>query len=50
VAVLDTTSNRVTTTVPIPAGPHGLVVTPDGSRVLVAGFGTDQVETSRWSI
>jgi YVTN family beta-propeller protein len=24
--------------------PHGLAITPDGSRVLVAGFGTDQVE------
>jgi len=24
--------------------PHGLAITPDGRRVLVAGFGSDQVE------
>src|SRR5260370_23531084 len=33
VAVLDTSSNKVTKTIAIPTGPHGLVVTPDGRWV-----------------
>ena len=33
VAVLDTDSNRVMKTIPIPTRPHGLVMTPDGKRV-----------------
>jgi YVTN family beta-propeller protein len=52
-AVLDTASNTVIRTIPIPAGPHGLVVTPDGkwvyassdgdSTVSVINTGTDEV-------
>src|ERR1700674_5737162 len=32
VAVLDTSSNKVMKTIPIPAGPHGLVATPAPTR------------------
>ena len=34
----------MTATIDVGATPHGLAITPDGTRVLVAGFGTDQVE------
>jgi YVTN family beta-propeller protein len=43
VAVLDTGTNQVTTTIPIPAGPHGLVVTPDGKRVYASSDGDSTV-------
>ena len=33
VAVVDTGTNRVLRTIPIPSGPHGLVVTRDGRKV-----------------
>jgi YVTN family beta-propeller protein len=56
VAVLDTSSNTVIKTIPIPTGPHGLVVTPDGRWVYASSDGastvsvidtrTDQVSTS----
>jgi len=56
VAVFDTGANRVLTTIPIPTGPHGLVVTPDGrtvyassdgdSKVSVIDTATDQVKSS----
>src|SRR5437868_1080424 len=38
-AVLDTASNQVTKTIPIPTGPHGLVVTPDGHWVYASSDG-----------
>jgi YVTN family beta-propeller protein len=39
VSVVDTGTNRVLTTIPIPAGPHGLVVTPDGHKIYVSSDG-----------
>src|SRR5437016_13130595 len=36
VAVVDTGTNRVLRTIPIPAGPHGLVVTHDDRKVYVS--------------
>src|SRR5437667_7034573 len=33
VGVIDTATNKLTKTIPIPAGPHGLVITPDGRWV-----------------
>ncbi|MCC6178663.1 MAG: cupredoxin domain-containing protein [Chloroflexi bacterium] len=36
VAAIDTSTNQVIGTIPVPAGPHGLVVTPDGSKVFVS--------------
>src|SRR5262249_46532507 len=43
VAVLDTASNRVLTTIPVPAGPHGIVATPDGRFVYVSSDGASTV-------
>jgi YVTN family beta-propeller protein len=43
VAVLDTAHNTVTKTIPIPAGPHGLVVTPDGRWVYASSDGDSVV-------
>jgi YVTN family beta-propeller protein len=43
VAVLDTKENRVTGTIPVPPGPHGLVVTPDGRKVYVSSDGASTV-------
>jgi len=43
VAVLDTSSNHVLKTIPIPAGPHGLVMTPDGKRVYASSDGDSSV-------
>ncbi len=43
VAVIDTRANRVLTTIPIPAGPHGLVVSPDGLRVYASSDGASTV-------
>lgn len=39
VAVIDTGTNRVLKTIPVPKGPHGLVVTPDGRKVYVSSDG-----------
>lgn len=36
VAVIDTGNNRILNHVPVPKGAHGLVITPDGSRVFVS--------------
>jgi YVTN family beta-propeller protein len=56
VGVLDTATNQVTKTIPIPTGPHGLVITPDNkwvyassdgdSVVSVTSTATDEVTTS----
>jgi hypothetical protein len=35
--------NRVTGTIPVPKGPHGLVITPDGRKVHVSGDGASIV-------
>ena len=43
VGVLDTSTNRLLTTIPIPAGPHGLVVTPDGKTVFASSDGDSKV-------
>ena len=43
VAVLDTGTNRVTKTIPLPAGPHGMVITPDGRLVYVSSDGASTV-------
>jgi YVTN family beta-propeller protein len=43
VAVIDTTTNRVLRTIPVPKGPHGLVITPDGRKVYVSSDGSSTV-------
>jgi YVTN family beta-propeller protein len=43
IGVLDTASNRLLTTIPIPPGPHGLVVTPDGKTVFASSDGDSKV-------
>lgn len=43
VAVLDTSTNRVLSTIPVPAGPHGLVITPDGHTVYISSDGDSKV-------
>lgn len=43
VAVIDTGTNRVLTTIPIPAGPHGLAMSPDGRRVYASSDGASTV-------
>src|SRR5690349_19902404 len=43
VAVVDTSTNKVLTTIPVPAGPHGMVVTQDGSKVYVSSDGDSKV-------
>jgi len=43
VAVIDTGTNRVVGTIPVPKGPHGLVVTPNGAKVYVSSDGDSTV-------
>jgi YVTN family beta-propeller protein len=43
VAVIDTAQNKVIATIPVPKGPHGLVVTPDGRKVYVSSDGASTV-------
>src|SRR5262245_43658104 len=43
VAVLDTDARQVLRTIPVPAGPHGLVITPDGAKVFVSSDGASSV-------
>jgi YVTN family beta-propeller protein len=43
VAVIDTGTNRVLSTIPIPVGPHGLVISPDGQRVYASSDGASSV-------
>src|SRR5262245_62872800 len=39
VAVVDTATDGLLTTIPVPAGPHGLAITPDGRKVYVSSDG-----------
>ena len=43
VAVIDTAQNKVLSTITVPKGPHGLVVTPDGRKVYVSSDGASTV-------
>ena len=43
IAVLDTATNRLVKTIPIPTGPHGLAVTPDGRTVYASSDGDSKV-------
>jgi len=43
VAVVDTATKQVMKTIPIPTGPHGLVMTPDGKRVYASSDGDSSV-------
>jgi YVTN family beta-propeller protein len=43
VAVIDTAQNKVLRTIPVPKGPHGLVVTADGRKVYVSSDGASTV-------
>ena len=43
VAVIDTAQNKVVSTIPVPKGPHGLVITPDGRKVYVSSDGASTV-------
>ncbi|HET7838890.1 MAG TPA: hypothetical protein VFL04_03970, partial [Rectinemataceae bacterium] len=43
VAVLDTASNRIVDRIPIPAGPHGLAITPDGTTLFASSDGDSKV-------
>src|SRR5213078_4950225 len=43
VAVVDTAQNKVLSTISVPKGPHGLVVTPDGHKVYVSSDGASTV-------
>src|SRR5262249_57092684 len=43
VAVIDVTQNRVLSTIPVPKGPHGLVITPEGRKVYVSSDGASTV-------
>lgn len=43
VAVIDTAQSKVVGTIPIPKGPHGLVMTPDGRKVYVSSDGASTV-------
>jgi YVTN family beta-propeller protein len=43
VAVLDTGSNQVIKTIPVPTGPHGMAITQDGRWVYVSSDGDSKV-------
>jgi YVTN family beta-propeller protein len=43
IAVLDTGTTRVQGTIPVPQGPHGIVITPDGRKVYVSSDGASTV-------
>ena len=47
VAVIDTVQEKVLGTIPIPKGPHGLVITPDGHKVYVSSDGASHGERHR---
>ena len=43
VAVIDTAQNKVVGTIPVPKGPHGLVITPNGRKMYVSSDGASTV-------
>ena len=43
IGVIDTASNQVTKTIPVPTGPHGLVITPDNKWVYASSDGDSVV-------
>jgi YVTN family beta-propeller protein len=43
VGVIDSGTNTEVTTIPVPEGPHGLVLTPDGKKVYVSSDGASTV-------
>src|SRR5438094_899801 len=43
VAVIDTVQHEVLTRAPVPKGPHGVVITPDGRKVYVSSDGAASV-------
>jgi YVTN family beta-propeller protein len=43
VSVINTTSNKVTATVPVGHDPTGVAVTPDGSKIYVTNYGGNTV-------
>src|SRR6266566_4354324 len=43
VAVIDTAQNKVVSTISVPKGPHGLVMTPDGRPVYASSDGASTV-------
>jgi len=43
VSVIDTKTNKVTATIPVGAGPLGVAVSPDGSKVYVTSFNLNNV-------
>ena len=47
VAVLDTGTNQVIKTIPVPTGPHGMVITSDGRWVYVSSDGDLEGEHHR---
>lgn len=49
VAVFDTATNNVTKSIPIPTGPQGLVVTPDGRFVYASSDGRLQSVRDRYA-
>lgn len=44
VDVIDTSTNTVTSTIPVGTGPYGVVVSPDGKTVYVADNGSNSVD------
>ena len=43
VSVIDTVAEKVVATIPVAAGPHGIVISPDGRWVYVCGDGSSAV-------
>src|SRR5205814_937944 len=43
IAVLDSGTNQILSTIPVPTGPHGIVITPDGRWVYVSSDGASTV-------
>lgn len=43
VAVIDTGTNRVLKTIPVPPGPEGVVASPDGTRIFASSAGASTV-------
>jgi YVTN family beta-propeller protein len=50
VSVIDTTTNRVTATIPVGFGPSSVVITPDGHHGYVTNQGTDSAPGASVSV